>query len=98
MLKPSIFQLFLVAIPSPAKAGEICVIVDTELFAVGAACNGFKIRDRTAPDDPVCELYIYNSSFERARFVISILHLHERKSQKNNLRGGGENCSKPFSV
>ena len=58
MLKPSIFQLFLVAIPSPAKAGEICVIVDTELFAVGAACNLFHIRVRMAPTRPVCQPFI----------------------------------------
>ena len=80
MLKSSLFLLFIVAIPSPGEADEIYVVVDTELFAVGAACNLFHIRVRIAPPHPGYQPYI---SFDRQDLSLLSLHWNERKSQHN---------------
>ena len=44
--------LLIVGVPSPSNAGEICVVVDTELLAVGTACNLLHIRIRMTPTHP----------------------------------------------
>ena len=44
--------LLIVGVPSPSNAGEICVVVDAELLAVGTACNLLHIRIRMTPTHP----------------------------------------------